>query len=383
MRCLLLAMCLLFSGLISAQEIYISRIIPGWYKGENQHLIELFNPSASAINLSGWLLSTQEYCFQFPAGTIVPGQSVFSIGNARNGKPLPDLNLEKSSGLIVRSAEPIPGGDYVMLLDQNSWFMDGMYYSPYQDVPFLPEQGRCALSGEKIRIFNFPDESDQMWSGRSLSMGEDPAIHFIQIGGNWVPTSANVNLLTAVTYSEFMVSYIKGVVQLNWEAKLEAHSLSFILEKSEDGENFVRVGEVNGTLSASSDAGFSWRDDQVEEGKTYYYRVINRDIFGHEIAVQAKKIEAREESGDFALEVFWGFGKAGKELNVRYFSALDRHVRIKILDEYFREVALLFDDDVRSEDRNLLKVVEALPKGRYLLIADTGDRRVVREVLSE
>ncbi|MCB9231806.1 MAG: lamin tail domain-containing protein [Bacteroidia bacterium] len=373
----------LLPGLLMARGIYISRIIPGWYQGEAEHRIDLFNPTAQPIDLSGWLLSTQEYCFQFPQGTVVPAQAVFSIGNVRPGRQAPDLDLENTRGLVVRSARPIPGGNYFLLLNKNSSFVDGMYFCPFPEVPFLPENGRCLMPGGKLRSFSLPNQYDPLWKGRSLAMGEDPALHFIQIGGNWAPTASNANLLPAVSFENVSAEFQKGIVNLEWKATVEDHSLQFEVERSTDGQQFEVAGKTSAIAESRAVLNFSWRDDHVEENQTYYYRLKNLDIFGNRIQSNVTRIEAREELTDFSLEVFWSTGARGNELNIRLFSTLDRQVNLKMLDQNYCEVALLFNDGIQAGSRNLLKVTEALPKGKYLLIADIGDRRISRQFFRE
>jgi hypothetical protein len=66
---------------------------------------------------------------------------------------------------------------------------------------------------------------------------------------------------------------------LNWATTKEQNSSHFIIQKSSDGVNFVNAGTVNAAGNSSAQVGYSFRDEALDVGTTYY-RLAQYDVDG-------------------------------------------------------------------------------------------------------
>lgn len=71
-------------------------------------------------------------------------------------------------------------------------------------------------------------------------------------------------------------------IQLTWATSQETNNRGFAIERSADGNNFERIGWVdgNGTTSARSD--YAYTDTDVQPGVLYYYRLRQTDLDNRE-----------------------------------------------------------------------------------------------------
>ncbi len=69
-------------------------------------------------------------------------------------------------------------------------------------------------------------------------------------------------------------------VILRWVTESEIENDAFILERSSDGENFTMLDEIPGHGSSSEQHVYSFVDQNVINGLTYYYRLSDRDYNG-------------------------------------------------------------------------------------------------------
>ena len=71
-----------------------------------------------------------------------------------------------------------------------------------------------------------------------------------------------------------------GSVTLKWATASEVDNQSFILERSEDNRHFEQLTEIRGHGSTSKETHYSFTDNSVFNGLTYFYRLGDRDING-------------------------------------------------------------------------------------------------------
>jgi len=83
-----------------------------------------------------------------------------------------------------------------------------------------------------------------------------------------------------VELTSFTASAGDGQVTLKWTTASEINNEAFILERSTDNENFNLLAEIKGQGSTSNETKYSFTDNAVFNGFTYYYRLADRDING-------------------------------------------------------------------------------------------------------
>jgi hypothetical protein len=367
---------------LSAQSVYISRLVPG-NPGNPQdvlHRIELFNQSDQYADLSRYLVVTRYFAIRLPANTYLPPYSRLRLGrNAFNG----DLNIElkRLREWKVREPGTEEEGDFVALLTAGLDWLDGFYYSPLRRINFLPTEDRVRTAkGESIRV-QLPDETDGRWD--YLRARQDPAMAMVCIDGRWRPNSRTRNLLPAVQYRDLSTKFVDGIVNIRWRTEYERDCFFHTLERSTDGRNFRVVERVSGPVNSSRVSDYLAYDTGVEKDRVYYYRVSVVDKFGHTIHSSVSRIRTEELSGDFTFDIIRAGSSDQRSFDVRFSSKNEQRVRVKLMDEQLREISVLFYGKVEAERQNLINYRDGLSAGKYYLIVATERRRYYEPIVVE
>lgn len=83
-----------------------------------------------------------------------------------------------------------------------------------------------------------------------------------------------------VELSSFTARAENGKVVLRWCVQSELNNDAFILERSTDSLHFTKLAEVKGRGNSSSRHVYSYEDRAVINGRTYFYRLADRDFTG-------------------------------------------------------------------------------------------------------
>jgi hypothetical protein len=375
-RALLIAV-ILFGGSLCAQDVFISRYIPGNYLADNNHRVQFFNPESRPVSLEGYLLVTRDYSVRLPASVRIGPRSVFTI--AKEKAPGVNLILSDVPDFLIRFRLLEDEGNYIVLIDREGNIRESMYYSPVPNVPFLPERDTLITYSREKLPYYVPPENRPVWS--YISVGDGPTRTFVKQGGEWKLSRGNIKPSTE--YKSLNVRYFDGIVTLKWTTAFEQNCRFHHVERSEDQETFVPMEQVESQGDSRDFQSYEYYEKNVEEGKTYYYRLRSEDIFGNSVFSKIRGIKAEEGLNEFNLEVITGPNITGGALNVRFTSRYAQRVRLKLYDERMREVAILFNDYVFAGIPNLLKVDQPLPAGKYLILADTETKRFGKEVSVE
>ena len=372
---------LIFPGFLFSQNVFISKYIPGNYLRNNEHRVELFNAGSMPLKLGGYLIVTRQYSVRLPQNTAIKPGAVFTIGKKSGPNDKLDLELSRTGDFLIRYAEPTYKGNYIALLDRNKNMVDGMFFTYTGEVPFLPDRGfTITYSGDTI-YFVIPAENGPFFTNRGVFLGEDPTLCcFIQVDGNWIPTSSNTNLSPVTEYRSLTARYYEGIITLRFETAFEENCRFHEVQRSLNGKDFEAIGQVAGKGKVFKGESYELYDAAVHEGVKYFYRVVNTDIYGNQISSPVQEIIARNEPKDFMMDIFIAHSGNRNEVNIRFLSRQTQRVRIKMLDKGYREVAILFDDEIGEEIQNLLKISEPLMPDDYLIVAETEQERVFKEI---
>ncbi len=105
-----------------------------------------------------------------------------------------------------------------------------------------------------------------------------------------------------IELSSFTAIAGNGQVTLKWTTGSEINNEAFLLERSEDNEDYVQIAQICGQGSSSKGHEYEFVDQNVTAGKTYYYRLANRNYSGIITYHQTISITASKElPGKFAL----------------------------------------------------------------------------------
>lgn len=83
-----------------------------------------------------------------------------------------------------------------------------------------------------------------------------------------------------VELTTFTVFSNDNLAQLNWETATEVNNYGFEVQRSGDGKEWLKVGFVDGHGNSNSPKYYSFSDNSLTSGGTYYYRLKQLDIDG-------------------------------------------------------------------------------------------------------
>ena len=358
-----------------AQSPYFSRYIGLNYLNDPVFQVDIFNPSDQPRSLGGYMLVSRQFVAKLPAETRLRPYGKVSLG--KHSERALDLPFSQIQDFIIRIPKTQAPGDYLILFDPQGRVVDAFYFGPSPSVPFLPDEGELITFRNETIPFEVPDEVDPAW--RYLQIAPDPALAFLRINDRWEVSSRRRNTLPATAYGPLEAKYVQGIVTINGQSLFERDCLPHQVERSEDGRNFEQLHLFKPEGNAEGITDYRYYDDQVEPGKRYFYRLKNEDKFGFVLYSNLVEVLTDDLPNDFSLEVFQS--SPGSNLNIRFSTRQKRRVRIKMLDEQLRELDLLFYDEIQENSQHLIKYADPLPPGKYLILADVGERRIFETVI--
>jgi hypothetical protein len=358
---------------IANGQISILRYAPGTYRSDNNHRVEIYNAGKQIINLSDYVVVTRDYIVKIPRDIILyPGKS-YTLQRRKDKESTAKniLEIESSKSYSIRINKKRAEGNYVVLFDAKMRIIDAFYFSPTPNPPFLPDEGFHTFSNNEFVNFYVPPGGNKVWG--YLPLGDDPAIAFLQVNGNWKPGSAitRKNPNPAVHFRQFSIRFKDGIVSLKWVTDYEDNAQQFWIDRSENQEEFFSIGSIPAKNNSREFQTYSFYDSEIKENKTYYYRIRNADAFGNEINSRTEAIQTIPLKVEFSIEVIPGEGP----LNIRFYSAFSERVRMRILNDRMQVVSHLFDSYVYADAQQLVKLNSWLKPGKYWIVAATDTRR--------
>ncbi len=367
---------------VSAQEVYLSLFRSGNAVSANDvlHRVELFNPSpALSRDLGGWYLVTRRYALRIPDRTVVGPLRSVSFGRPSGGASV-SVDLSAQRAILARSGNRTEG-DYLVLVNPNLEIEDAFFFAQSRKPEFLPARVDLPSSNGQALFVMLPDGTDPKWGYQNAP--NDPAISYARVGGKWMGHSQNKNLNPAVEYDQIQTVYSEGIVTFSWKSNVENDCYFHLVERSTDDREYVLLQQVAGKITSQSVQAYHFYDPNVVPKRVYYYRVRNIDKFGQVIATEPIKVRTEEGQGNFFIDVVKTDPQSGTNLSIRFSSGLDQYVRVNLLDEELREIAVLFDGEVEVDREHLVKLNKTLPIGKYYLVASTASRKYYEPFILE
>ena len=338
---------MLFVAFVSSNaQIAFSRYIGE----ENSELsvprIDIFNSSPTTVEISGYYIATRRYILQIPPNTYLQPLKSLSFG--------PEMEAEIDDylpfGEFLKAQKVMQGkdpGDYLVLFSDNFSLVDAFYFSQDPKVDFLPFQETIASKEGEGKLLLIPDESNSRWKHLRTTDGRiDPALSFVQINGAWRISSRSKNMLPATTFTDCQAQFFDDVVQIQWKVLDEQECYNYLIERSEDGIYFQSIG-TEPALGQAAEYAYSFQDVNIKSGVQYYYRIRNVDKFGFEVFSSLASVQTGRTRDRFQMEVL----DVGKSVNIRFTSTQNQEIRIKLMDEEFREIDILYFGEVEAGKR--------------------------------
>lgn len=368
---------------LQAQRLYLIRYDGSGEPSDVYHRIVFFNESATPVNIGGYIVATRSYIIRIPDGTTIAPMSNFSMGRISMNENLDIAYLDGVEDFNVRVSPYQEVGDFVLLLNTNQRIVDAFYFGPKADVSFLPAREKLIASNRKeISVF-IPDESNPVW--KYLSIEPDVNQSFLLLDNKWeVNPRRNIKFPRSTAYRDFEASFIEGVVVLSWKTDFEKDCFMHIIERSLDDKVFEVVEQIPAKTNSAVVSTYKYYDELAENNQKYFYRIRTTDKFGKNTYSESNQVITQAGYGRLSMDLITRVQAEGKSLDIRFNADESQQVRVKILDEEFREVDVLFYGEVQAKKQHLIKYRSLLPIGKYYLIADTqGEREYIEFIIGK
>jgi hypothetical protein len=136
---------------------------------------------------------------------------------------------------------------------------------------------RVSIDGGQTFPFTIFDKE-----GSELATVPETNSNFVPANGSeWATFSYSLNSIIPVELTSFIAETRSEGVELSWTTATELNNLGFEIERSNDNENFYRIGFVQGAGTTTEIQSYTYIDDIEYSGiKTYYYRLKQVDFDG-------------------------------------------------------------------------------------------------------
>lgn len=364
---------------LAAQQVYISKFASGDYLYSEQHRVELFNESPRSVDLSDYLLVTRQYVARLPRGTRIAPWGTLKLGKtARNGQV--DVAYSDLQEFSLRIPTPRKDskrehGDFAVLIDERIQIVDAFYFSDQARVDFLPTRENFMTQAHDIIRISVPDERSAIWS--SILMPPDPTMVFVRINDQWEVNARDGNLIDATEYARLKAAYEAGVITLTWSTLFEKDCYYHVVERRSGPDSFRMLSRKPAVGNSELPQEYTFYDNKIQENKSYEYRLRHTDKFGNSVYSQEVSVDAGDDLGGVSMDHF----REGTVQNIRFSSSKNQQIRIQLLDEEFRQIALLFSDQVEADKQMLLQYKPPLPVGKYYLVAESPQKRIYKDFI--
>lgn len=245
--------------------------------------IELYNSSASAVNIGCWFFTDGDFAVTFPAGTTIPAGGYYTVASASGSGLSPNLNWATCGctsgpgseiGIFTNTAEQ------VILYNASGTIMDAIIWSTGQ----LPDGMTTSVVGScSAQTVSFPASGATYESIGSHSDGVAKE-RSIDGGSTWqnasTPTFGATNdVILPIELLEFKAIINNNLVEINWTTLTELNNDFFTIERSIDGLTFESIKTINGAGNSLSVINYVAVDEKPFTG-TSYYRLKQTDFNG-------------------------------------------------------------------------------------------------------
>ncbi len=158
-----------------------------------------------------------------------------------------------------------------------------------------------------------------------------------------------------VEFLSFKAVYQDGVVQLGWQTATERDNDYFVIEKSTDLKNFVRVAKVAGAGTSTAVIAYEMRDEEPYEGVSYYR--IKQVDFNDELTYSTIEVVKNNDKVDFVV-----YPNPAKHIVF-----VDMHEMEGLELNLTNVVGYMFDVPVEVSTKQLQLDVSALKSDVYIL----------------
>ena len=171
----------------------------------------------------------------------------------------------------------------------------------------------------------------------------------------------------------FKASNTSGITQLSWATDREMGNDHFVIERSEDGTNFMAIGTIKGLQQSTSLKEYSLTDDRAANG-IVYYRIRQVGIDGKSSYLQTVTISGIAYGN--GVHYFPNPVKNNFTIQVK-----EKHTGLMRINLYSLDGRLIKQKQLMKQDEHISMSVDMsdVQRGVYMLEVTIDDK--LREVM--
>lgn len=186
------------------------------------------------------------------------------------------------------------------------------------------------------------------------------------------------NYIASATLGQLTGGYSSGYVQLQWTTSNEVDMKHFEVERSTDGTNFRKIGQLLAKGDNNITTEYTYLDILAEKGSNFY-RLVIVDKDGN--FSYSKVITIGVEKGISLFVVYPN--PFGKRVQVKFNSDGPDQATMKIIDNNGKVIATQTDPVQAGENRLTIRNVDNLPGGIYYLELITKDKNIRTKLIKQ
>lgn len=186
------------------------------------------------------------------------------------------------------------------------------------------------------------------------------------------------NYIASATLGQLTGGYSSGYVQLQFTTSNEVDMKRFEVERSTDGTNFRKIGQLLAKGDNNVTTPYTYLDILAEKGSNFY-RLVIVDKDGN--FSYSKIITIGVEKGISLFVVYPN--PFGKRVQVKFNSDGPDQATMKIIDNNGTVIASQTDPVQAGENRLTIRNVDNLPGGIYYLELITKDKNIRTKLIKQ
>lgn len=255
--------------------------------------IELYNTSASSINIGCWFFTDGDFAVRFPSGTTIPAGGFYTIASASGSGLSPNLNWATcgcttnnpgSNGSLSGNQVGIftNGSEQVLLYNNAGAIQDAIIWGGGQLTTALTltisAVGSC--SSQTVTIPSSAASYENIGShtdGIPKERDADGSSTW-QNAGSATFGASNGGIVLPVELLSFEANNVNKQIEITWSTATETNTNYFVLEYSNDGFDFFDLQKLPAAGNSNSIVNYKYLDVFNENQR--YYRLKQVDLDG-------------------------------------------------------------------------------------------------------
>jgi hypothetical protein len=167
-------------------------------------------------------------------------------------------------------------------------------------------------------------------------------------------------------------------IRVDWATSTEIDNWKFEVERSEDGKEFTKVGEVIGHATSTERNDYLFNDLGVKQGIRYYYRLRQVDFDGkyeHTSIVSARL----DIDDDFRVGDFVPNPTSGRS-TLTFKTKANKEVSVKVVN-YLGAVVMEQGKTIRNADNTMYFDFDKLAAGTYMVSISTAEKTYSKRIV--